>query len=53
MSRSIFSVSSLVHYLKESIDHDMNLQSILIKGEVSNFTNHRSGHWYFSIKEIV
>lgn len=51
MSRSIFSVSSLVHYLKESIDHDMNLQSILIKGEVSNFTNHRSGHWYFSIKD--
>ncbi len=51
MSRNIFSVSSLVHYLKESIDHDMNLQSILIKGEVSNFTNHRSGHWYFSIKD--
>ena len=51
MSRSLFSVSSLVHYLKESIDHDMNLQSILIKGEVSNFTNHRSGHWYFSIKD--
>lgn len=51
MSRTIFSVSSLVHYLKETIDHDWNLQSILIKGEVSNFTNHRSGHWYFSIKD--
>lgn len=51
MSRSIYTVSSLVHYLKETIDHDMNIQSILIKGEISNFTNHRSGHWYFTLKD--
>jgi len=40
-----------VHYLKETLDHDMNIQSVLIKGEVSNFTNHRSGHWYFTLKD--
>lgn len=51
MSRSIYTVSSLVHYLKESVDHDVNMQSILIKGEISNFTNHRSGHWYFTLKD--
>lgn len=51
MSRSIYTVSSLVHYLKQSIDQDMSLQSILIKGEISNFTNHRSGHWYFTLKD--
>lgn len=51
MSRSIYTVSSLVHYLKESIEHDVNVQSILIKGEISNFTNHRSGHWYFTLKD--
>lgn len=51
MSRSIYTVSSLVHYLKERVDHDINLQTILIKGEISNFTNHRSGHWYFTLKD--
>lgn len=51
MSKSIYTVSSLVRYLKFSIDNDMQLQSILIKGEISNFTNHRSGHWYFTLKD--
>ena len=47
----MYSVAGLVKYIKGSLDHDMNLQSILVKGEVSNFTNHRSGHWYFSLKD--
>lgn len=51
MSQTMYSVTSLVHYIKESFDHDYNLQSILIKGEISNFTNHRSGHWYFTLKD--
>ncbi len=49
--RSMYSVYDLIHYLKGSIDQDLNLQSILVKGEVSNFTNHRSGHWYFTLKD--
>lgn len=51
MSSQIYSVYHVVHYIKESLDHDMRLQSILIKGEISNFTNHRSGHWYFTLKD--
>lgn len=51
MSQAIWSISSLVRYIKSSLDHDMNLQSILIKGEVSNFTHHRSGHYYFTLKD--
>lgn len=47
----MYSVGSLVKYIKGSLDHDIHLQSILVKGEVSNFTNHRSGHWYFSLKD--
>ena len=23
----------------------------MVKGEISNFTAHRSGHWYFSLKD--
>lgn len=51
MKQSVYSVSSLVHYIKASLDNDVNIQSILIKGEISNFTNHRSGHWYFTLKD--
>lgn len=51
MSQAIYTVSNLTHYLKETLDHDMRLQSILIKGEISNFTNHRSGHWYYTLKD--
>lgn len=51
MRESVHTVSSLVYYLKEKIKQDINLQGILIKGEISNFTNHKSGHWYFTLKD--
>ena len=50
MSQNVYSVSALVHYIKQTLDNDIRIQSILIKGEISNFTNHRSGHWYFTAK---
>lgn len=51
MSQRLFEVSTLVHYLKMSIQENVQLQSIMVKGEISNFTNHRSGHWYFTLKD--
>ncbi len=27
------------------------MNNISVQGEISNFTNHKSGHWYFSIKD--
>lgn len=51
MRNQVWTISTLVRYLKNSLDNDMNIQSILVKGEISNFTNHRSGHLYFSLKD--
>ena len=51
MKQPLLSVYDLVHYLKQTLDHDPNLQTLLIQGEISNFTNHRSGHWYFTLKD--
>ena len=51
MRTQIWSVTTLVGYLKNSLENDMVIQSILVKGEISNFTNHRSGHLYFSLKD--
>ena len=45
------SVSALTAYLKQKFDTDSHLKTIFLKGEISNFKNHTSGHLYFSIKD--
>ncbi|MDP3443254.1 MAG: exodeoxyribonuclease VII large subunit, partial [Ignavibacteria bacterium] len=37
--------------IKSTLDQNVLLKSFLIKGEISNFTSHSSGHWYFSLKD--
>ena len=49
---NLYSVYDVIHYIKNSFDYDQNLKGIYIKGEISNFTNHRSGHWYFTLKDM-
>lgn len=44
-------VSSLTKYIKYKFDSDNNLKQIYIKGEISNYKKHSSGHMYFSLKD--
>ncbi len=44
-------VSSLVRYLKNSLDQNHNLQKIYVSGEISNYHRHFSGHLYFTLKD--
>ena len=44
-------VSYLNKYMKEKIAEDEYLNNILIKGEISNFKNHYTGHMYFTLKD--
>ncbi len=44
-------VSELGNYIKKIIDSDFILSNTLVKGEVSNFKIHSSGHVYFSLKD--
>lgn len=46
-----FSVSELNIYIKNLIEGNRTLNAVTVKGEISNFTNHRSGHLYFSLKD--
>lgn len=48
---STFSVSELNGYIKSIFDNDRALKSVSVRGEISNFTRHGSGHLYFSLKD--
>ena len=45
------SVSEFVANLKQVIDSDESFQNVALVGELSNFNAHRSGHFYFTLKD--
>lgn len=45
------SVTALTKYLKYKFDVDEHLKTVYLKGEISNFKSHTTGHLYFSIKD--
>ena len=45
------SVTELNLYIKEKISGDEALSSVVVKGEISNFKNHYTGHLYFTLKD--
>lgn len=51
MNLKVLSVSDLNNYLRKIIESDFVLKNIQVKGEISNFKAHSSGHLYFSIKD--
>ena len=48
---NVISVAHLVAYAKSRFDQDPFLLNVLVKGELSNITIHRSGHVYFTLKD--
>ena len=44
-------VSDLNKYIKDKISDDEYLNNVLVKGEISNFKNHYTGHMYFTLKD--
>ena len=46
-----FTVSDLNNFIKNIFETNRTLSSVTVRGEISNFTNHRSGHLYFSLKD--
>lgn len=47
----IVSISSVIARIKNVLTQTMDLDGIWIQGEISNLTKHRSGHYYFSLKD--
>ncbi len=48
---AVFTVRELTGYIKRLFDTDEVLQDVVVRGEVSNFKEHRSGHLYFTLKD--
>ena len=51
MKYDAISVSDLNKYIKNKIANDEALNNVLVKGEISNFKNHYTGHMYFTLKD--
>jgi len=51
VDQKYLTVSALTKYIKYKFDTDENLKKVFIKGEISNFKAHSTGHFYFSIKD--
>lgn len=48
---NILTVSAVNKYIKESMSRDLILSNLWVRGEISNFKNHSSGHMYFTLKD--
>ncbi len=44
-------VSDLNAYIKNKIANDEALNAVVVKGEISNFKAHYTGHYYFTLKD--
>ena len=51
MNERALTVSELNAYIKRLLDTDLLLSGLWIKGEISNFKNHTSGHMYMTLKD--
>ena len=51
MAQNVLSITQLNEYIKMMFDSQPTLNRLLVRGEISNFVNHRSGHFYFTLKD--
>jgi exodeoxyribonuclease VII large subunit len=49
--RQVLSIKELNRYIKLKLEGDDTLQDVWVRGEISNFTHHSSGHMYFTLKD--
>ncbi|MBD2869562.1 exodeoxyribonuclease VII large subunit [Paenibacillus arenilitoris] len=47
----IYSIKELNRYIRMKMESDNLLSDVWLRGEISNFTHHSSGHMYFTLKD--
>ncbi len=48
---AVVTVSQLNNYMKRYIDNNVHLTNLYVKGEISNYKKHYSGHIYITLKD--
>lgn len=51
MPQDVLSISQLNNYIRDKIDQDFLLNSVAVRGEISNYKIYPSGHHYFTLKD--
>lgn len=51
MDEKVYSVSQINRYIKANFDKDKFLSNVTIRGEITNFKAHYTGHFYFTLKD--
>ncbi len=51
MQPKILQVSEVTQYVKEKLEGDDFLLHLGVRGEISNFKHHSSGHMYFTLRD--
>jgi exodeoxyribonuclease VII large subunit len=50
-NQQYLTIHALTKYIKRKFDADPHLQHVFVRGEISNFKRHSSGHMYFTLKD--
>ncbi|GIP15252.1 exodeoxyribonuclease 7 large subunit [Paenibacillus montaniterrae] len=51
MQPHIYTIKDINKYIRMKMDSDAVLSDVWLRGEISNFTHHSSGHMYFTLKD--
>ena len=51
MSQQVLTISQINEYIRNVMDRDSLLSSVVVKGEISNYKVYPSGHHYFTLKD--
>ena len=51
LQQNAYTVSQLTYTIKNLLESQKSFQGFVLKGEISNFVRHRTGHLYFALKD--
>lgn len=51
MEQNVLSITQINEYIRAQMDHDPLLNSVAVRGEISNYKMYPSGHHYFTLKD--